>query len=125
VSNTNLLLVDVIALEESLHCPAVRRSRETVDKLLAEEFVEIGASGRVFHRAEIIELLAEEGNDDGSSITADDYTLTTLSTQIVLLTYRSRETGSDGSVRRVLRSSIWTCESAMWRLRFHQGTIAA
>ncbi len=53
-------LDEIRALEEALHRAEVRRSRTTLEALLADGFVEFGASGSVYHRTEIIGLLLEE-----------------------------------------------------------------
>lgn len=115
---------DIQALEESLHRPEIRRSREAVEALLADGFTEFGSSGTLYRRAEIIDLLTEEEEaaDDGSLHTSD-YALTPISPDAVLLTYRTQHTAGDGSERHVLRSSIWIKDGQKWRMLFHQGTV--
>ncbi|MBN9053740.1 MAG: DUF3225 domain-containing protein [Rhizobiales bacterium] len=116
------LLAEIRALEERLHRPEVRRSRQALEALLAEDFVEFGSSGTVYRRAQIIELMAQEQPAD-VSLHAFDYALTQLGADAVLLTYRtSRSTGAERA-RHVLRSSIWTRTAAGWRMTFHQGTV--
>ena len=44
-------------MEEALVDPEVRRSVEVMESLLHPDFVEFGASGRIFTRASIIDLL--------------------------------------------------------------------
>jgi hypothetical protein len=116
---------DIRTLEEALHRPEVRRSREAVEALLAEGFVEFGSSGTIYRREETIALLAEEedGADDGA-LEAGDYCLKPISDDAVLLTYRTRRTSRDGSARHVLRSSIWKHDGRRWQMLFHQGTVA-
>ena len=116
---------DIRALEEALHRPDIRRSRETVDALLAEGFVEFGSSGTVYHRAETMDLLAEEEDVDDNIPETSDYVLTQISPDAVLLTYRTMRQGSDGSERHVLRSSIWKHDGERWQMLFHQGTVTA
>src|ERR1700704_331719 len=53
-------LDEIRSLEEALHRPEVRRSREAVEGLLAEGFVEFGSSGTIYQREQIIDLLAQE-----------------------------------------------------------------
>lgn len=45
------------ALEERLLTPELCRSREELPKLLADDFLELGSSGRTFDREAIIILL--------------------------------------------------------------------
>lgn len=110
------------SLEESLHHSDVRRNRQALGRLLAEGFVEFGASGNRFDRAMIIELLLTEP-DDGGALRAFDYHLTPISDDAALLTYTTERTARDGSQRQVLRSSLWVRDGDSWRMLFHQGTV--
>jgi hypothetical protein len=47
-------------LEERLMQPSVRGSPEQVAQLLADDFVEVGKSGRVYDKQQIMELLQRE-----------------------------------------------------------------
>ena len=116
-------LDEIRFLEESLHRPQVRGSREALEKLLAIDFVEFGASGTVYGRSEIISSLVQEAADDSDELIAKNFALTTVSADAVLLTYESQRRRNDGSVRCVLRSSIWKYNGADWQMLFHQGTI--
>jgi hypothetical protein len=119
------LIDEIRLLEEALHRPEVRHNREAVEELLAEGFAEIGASGRAYHRAEMIELLVSESDDaNDTKLLATGYSLRSISADAVLLTYRTFRVERDGSERHVLRSSIWTRRDGRWQLVFHQGTIA-
>lgn len=90
-------LTEIRMHEEALHRPEIRRSRAAVEALLAEGFVEFGASGTVYHRAEIIELLLQEDEADGGKLLTDDYRLTAIAPDAVLLTYRTHRVEGDGS----------------------------
>lgn len=118
-------LEEIRSLEEALHRPEIRRSREAVEDLLAEGFMEFGASGRVYERATIIGLLAEQSDDNDGELQASNYTLKPISNDAVLLTYETERSYQDGSKRRVLRSSIWKHNGLKWQMLFHQGTIRA
>ena len=54
------VVAELRALEERLLDPLVRAVPEQVRALLAPEFVEFGASGRVFDRYAILAMLATE-----------------------------------------------------------------
>lgn len=116
-------LADIRSLEEALHRPEVRRSRETLEALLSVEFVEFGASGAVYNRATIIDLLIQENGSEKDDLRTTNYALTSISHDAVLLTYESERTQNDGSKRYVLRSSIWKRNGDRWQMLFHQGTI--
>jgi ribonuclease HI len=103
---------DVVRLERLLLDPAVRADAGAVDRLLHPDFVEFGASGRVWDRTSMIAALAADSAVSGA---AADFRTSRVADDVVLLTYRSSE--------RTLRSSLWVRDGeAGWRLRFHQGT---
>jgi len=105
---------DLRALEERLLDPEVRRSASLVDKLLADDFVEFGSSGRVYDKPTVIEALQQDPGFD-SRPTITEFGARELSPSVVLVTYRTGETGT-------LRSSIWRSDGERWQMVFHQGT---
>ncbi|MBB4231739.1 DUF4440 domain-containing protein [Rhizobium mongolense] len=126
MGNLGELLSEIRLLEEALHRHEIRRSRTAVEELLSEDFVEFGSSGAIYRRNEIIDLLVQENdNADPGELLAYDYSLTTISSDAVLLTYRTRRAREDGSERHVLRSSIWKHSEIGWQMLFHQGTVIA
>ncbi len=124
MGNLPELLSEIRVLEEALHRPEIRRSRTAVEELLSEDFVEFGSSGAICRRNEIIDLLVQESEDPGELL-AYDYSLSIISSDAVLLTYRTRRTREDGFERHVLRSSIWKHSEIGWQMLFHQGTVIA
>lgn len=101
--------------------PEVRQAPDVLETILHPDFMEIGASGRVFDRAEIIALLEEE--TDFAPYTVDDFQVTALSTDAALVTYRiPPRTADSGEKPGSMRSSIWVRTTGTWQLRFHQGT---
>jgi hypothetical protein len=107
-------LAEVLRREQALLDPALRADGERVEELLHPDFVEHGASGRVWDRPAIIAAMAEDPVVAGP---AQDFVATALADDVVLLTYRV--TGPRGS----LRSSVWVrTDDQGWRVRFHQGT---
>lgn len=116
-------LADIRSLEEALHRPEVRHSRDALEALLAAKFVEFGASGAIYNRATIIDLLIQEDGSSNDDLRTTNYVLTSISYDAVLLTYESERTQNDGSKRHVLRSSIWKRNGDRWQMLFHQGTI--
>jgi hypothetical protein len=110
------------ACEEMLLDPAVRRNRERVAAMLAEDFLEFGSSGRVWTRDQILELLATE---DYQPPMMEDFTCSSIAKGVALVTYRTVRTDAEsGQSIATLRSSIWIEDSGKWRVRFHQGTRA-
>jgi hypothetical protein len=111
------LTESLLFLERELMDPGFRRQSAKVEALLAEEFREFGASGRVWSRAEIVELLASETPQSAPAV--EEFAVHVISGEAVLVTYRAiRE-----ELRQVtLRSSIWVMRDGGWRMVFHQGT---
>ena len=111
---TDAEVQEVVEREFALLQPDVRRDAERVQALLHPEFVEYGASGRVWDRASITAAIG----GTASPIGAADVATRALGADAVLVTYRSQEVG-----REALRSSVWVRDAdAGWLLLFHQGT---
>lgn len=105
-------------LEETHLRDGVRHSREALEELLAEDFYEVGRSGRSYDKQSVIDaLLATESLPP--SLHIEDFRAHALAEGVALTTYTTR---SDGHASR--RSSIWVRGERGWRLRFHQGTPA-
>lgn len=97
--------------------PNVRGDARLIDELLDDDFVEIGASGRIWTRVETITDLVTSPSLD---IEIVDLTARRIEHQIVLVTYTTISPS-----RRVLRSSWWRKADGAWKCFFHQGTIAS
>ena len=110
----------ITQLEMLLLKPEIRRDRARVEELLAQDFLEFGASGRVWTREEILEELATEIY---LTPVAEDISCQMLGERVALVTYRTiREQARGAEPTEVLRSSVWIQKDKKWRIRFHQGT---
>lgn len=107
-------------LEEELLSPSARRDAGRLRTLLAESFEEVGASGRVFGREEIIGLLADEAKEDVSR-SLEGFRALPLGEGLVQVRYRSGAR-SGGELRVAERCSLWKRQGAGWQMLFHQGT---
>ena len=105
---------EVVALELRLLDPAVRADRREVERLLHPEFREIGASGRLWDREEMVAALAEE---PGTAATASEVEARVVADGVVLVTYIA-----ESAAGRSRRSSLWVRGDDGWRVLFHQGT---
>jgi len=107
-------------LEESHLLNAIRTDRDRLAALLHESFTEIGASGRTYTRADILENLPTEIPADH---TLGNFQARQLSADVALTTYTTTRTDpKTKQTRRAHRSSIWKHESNTWQVIFHQGT---
>ncbi|MDE1674761.1 DUF4440 domain-containing protein [Nocardia gipuzkoensis] len=104
----------VISAELQLLDRAIRNSRVASSALLDPEFREFGASGKVWDRESILDMMSE---DTSSPPTIDDLMAAHLGPNVILLTYRTRS-----PERTAVRSSIWLHHENGWKLYFHQGT---
>ncbi len=105
----------VWALEKSLLQPSVRQDPVEVAYLLHPDFQEIGSSGRLWDRPQIMAALA--GDDAGEAPAVDVITARDLGPNLIQLVYRA--TGKD---RAVLRTSLWQRSGSRWQMIWHQGT---
>jgi len=78
-------------LEERLRRPEIRRSKDSVDRLLAEDFHEFRSSGQISNKQQAIQTLQEE---TPCRFTLEDFHITVLSPGVVLATSHSPCTGA-------------------------------
>ena len=103
----------VIALERALLEDATRSDTAAVAALLHPQWSEVGRSGRLWTRAEIL----DEIGPLASPVTLDVISCLRVGEDALLLTWRaSTDSGS------TLRSSLWVRTSGHWQQLFHQGT---
>ena len=85
----------------------------TVAALLHPDWAEIGRSGRLWTREEMLSTVAPLTEP----VTLDTVTVSRVDETTILLLWRAVT-----DQRSTLRSSLWVRESGTWRQRFHQGT---
>jgi hypothetical protein len=107
----------VIENELALLTPGVRSSEDTLRKLLAPDFTEIGASGRLWTREEMISGLIADASAHEVIIDHSEVTGRVVGDDLVLLSYVTSSVG-----RRARRSSLWRRREGTWELVHHQGT---
>lgn len=94
-----------------LHDTNIRHSPEAVSALLAGPFVEIGSSGRLFSRSEIIaELQNEPLHIEAADFVAGELNLTVI---------KLNDKASIGGINS-LRESIWLRTDDGWKVVFHR-----
>jgi len=95
-------------------------TRADIDNMMASDFWEVGASGRRYSRACVLEVLelryAGEYIDD--QLEATDFHCRKLAEDVYLLTYTLFR-----SERKTRRSTIWQRTETDWKIVFHQGTV--
>ncbi|RCK69742.1 DUF4440 domain-containing protein [Desertihabitans brevis] len=104
----------VVAHERELLDPRVRADPERVEQLLHPHWREVGASGRLCSRAEMVEHLA---STPGRRTGLDVVEVSRVDAATMLLLWRSSDERGTA-----LRSSVWVLGPSGWRQRFTQGT---
>lgn len=116
---------ELVALEPLFHHPDVTgRGPADLEALAAPDFWEVGASGDVYSRDDVLQIVGERyadgGGQDGQTMPVDDVRCRVLGSSTYLLTYRLRQ----GS-RVTRRVTVWErADSPLgWRVVYHQGTV--
>ena len=115
------LLNTLRKLEQTLHQSDIRHSADALDQLLHDEFMEIGRSGAIYTKPDIIASLTTATTP--TTIWSGHYQLYQISQQTAQLIYQTARVDKDGRKSRwTWRSSMWVKHQETWQLRFHQGT---
>lgn len=118
--NDHAVFEVLIKLEQSLHSPQLRQNKSQLEQLLASNYFEIGSSGNLWIRDEVINRLVIEEN---INISAHDFKVKKISDEVMLVTYKTTIESTDGTLK-AYRSSIWqkNAMNEQWQMLFHQGT---
>lgn len=110
----------IYELELSLLKSEVRSSREALNKLIADDFIEFGSSDNKYTKQNILERLPN--TLEKIEYTVSDFTVDTPSDNIAIATFKTERT-ADGKDKVIsLRSSHWRKSDGQWQIFFHQAT---
>lgn len=109
----------IYKFELSLLSPEVRTSSDSLDKLLADDFIEFGNSGLIYNKNNILERLP--ATTDRVEFIMSDFSIRILAEDIVLTTFKVKRTINEENIVS-LRSSLWRKQDDSWQIFFHQGT---
>ena len=105
--------------EPIFHRPELGTTRADFERMTADDFWEIGASGKVYDRAFVLDMLEERHRTpQPETLHAFDFSIRQLSADTWLLHYTLLQ-----ETRRSRRTTVWTRTSDGWKIVFHQGTI--
>lgn len=119
----DLLKEQLLKLENDLLQPEVRNSKEKLNEILAEEYIEYCSSGYIYHhdKEKAIDCTGNSNKVYGKII---DFETKKLSNECVLANYKVIKNYEPNEDRRYsLRSSIWKYIDGKWKMVFHQGTL--
>jgi|SRR5471032_802577 len=115
-----ILHAHIHELEQRLLQQEIRLDATSLNALLADDFVEFGARGQVWKKADII---ADLQNETFAKRVIRNFETRELADGVVLATYVCSSDASNTETGSIsLRSSIWRRHQDNWQMAFHQGT---
>ena len=112
------ILNDLKQLEPIFHHPELGTNRSDFENMMADEFWEVGASGRIYNRQYVLDELEKRYNNPVKDVwETKDFNCMEIAPDNYLLTY----TLLQGS-RITRRSTIWRRTDERWMIVYHQGT---
>ena len=114
------------AREPIFHRPGHGSRHEDFERMMAPDFREVGASGRVYSREYVLEVLEARMREAGGArragerLDVEDFTCERIAPEVWLATYRLDQ---DGRISR--RATLWRRAGDDWQILYHQGTLVA
>jgi aminoglycoside 6'-N-acetyltransferase len=118
----NKIFEELKSREPIFHHPEkFGKTKEDIERQMCDEFWEVGASGKVYTRANVIETLLERYNNPNYQDIweAKDFALTKIAPHNYLLTYILIQ----DKTRVTRRSTLWRKVNGDWKILYHQGTV--
>ena len=114
------ILEELRSREPIFHTERFGRTLEDFERSTAAEFWEVGASGRRYSRAFILQTRSREElvDADAAGWRASEFGLRRLGPDCFLLTYTLDQQG-----RMTRRATVWERTGEVWRILYHQGTV--
>jgi hypothetical protein len=116
-----VVLEELRAREPIFHRRELGTARADFERQTADDFWEVGASGRRYSRAFVLDLLEErwsQPHDDPWE--TSEFHCRELAAGTYALTYTLRQ-----AERVTRRLTIWRKAGGAWQIVFHQGTVVA
>jgi hypothetical protein len=114
------ILGELSSREPIFHRQAQGATRSDFEKMTVDDFWEIGASGRRYSRAYVLDELEKRYAVPHADVWETmDFHCRRLADDVFLLTY----TLLQNKERRTRRSTIWQRTAEGWKIVYHQGTI--
>jgi len=108
------------ALELELLQPEVRKSKDRLNELIADNFLEVGASGKNYNKQDILNELP---NQVETKFILQNFNTIEIAPDTILATYEvEKENLGTNNKTFSIRTSIWKNINGMWKIIFHQGT---
>jgi hypothetical protein len=112
------VLDELSSLEPIFHRQDFLNGRSALESMLAPDFWEVGASGRIYDREFAIETVLQRGEStETHAWPCRDFRLRQLGPHSYLITYTLEQ-----PARTTRRATIWEKSEEGWRVVYHQGT---
>lgn len=110
---------ELVQREPIFHREQFGRTRADFEAMMADDFWEVGASGRRYGREYVLDVLEQRHEEPlDEDWQTDDFYCQQIAAENYLLTYTLRQ----GS-RTTRRATIWRRARQGWLIVFHQGTV--
>lgn len=114
------VLAELSRREPIFHRPEFGTKRADFERMTAEGFWEVGASGSIYTRAHVLGELERRFSVPHRDVwETSDFQCRKLAADVYLLTYNLVQ----DRTRRTRRSTIWQRGPEGWKILYHQGTI--
>ena len=108
------------AREPIFHRPQFGADSAAFDAMMDANFWEVGASGRVYSRAQASELLESQPPVDAADWHLEDCACRPVGPDTYLFTYLLHQ-----GQRISRRATIWRLQEDQWKILYHQGTLVS
>ncbi len=116
------ILEELKSREPIFHHPEkFGKTKQDIENQMCDEFWEVGASGNIYTKQDVIKTLCERYNDPNYQDIweAKDFNLTQIAADNYLLTYILIQ----DKTRFTRRSTLWRRINGSWKILYHQGTV--
>ncbi len=103
----------ILKLEQDLLMPEVRTSKQRLENIIANNFIEIGQSGTLYNKQDIVSALC---NEQPTQITATKMSVQLLEKNLALASYQT----SSHNRPMVQRYSLWENKGPDWQILYHE-----
>jgi hypothetical protein len=111
---------ELVDREPVFHRPLLGTTRAELDAATDPDFFEVGASGQVYEREFVLDVVAQRYADGtaGDDLRGRDFHCRELAPALYQLSYRLTQ-----GDRETRRTSLWRRVDGHWRILHHQGTV--
>ncbi|NOX28179.1 MAG: DUF4440 domain-containing protein [Gammaproteobacteria bacterium] len=111
------VLEELKQLEKQFHYPDANKTRVDFESLMDEVFWEVGASGRAYDKAFVLDCL-EVRSQESTKVAMGSFNCLEIASECYLLSYIQIENS-----RTTRHSAIWRKINTQWKSLYHQGTV--